>query len=276
MTSAQREATLFFAALIEKELGIVYAEFNLFQLEARLEEVCKLLGLDSVAALHAEAKTGLFGARKQVLLDVATNNETLFFRDRAVFDSLRGHILPQLLAASKEGIDIWSAACSTGQEALSVAMILHDLGALPRARILGTDISDRVLEKARSGCYSQLEVQRGLQAPQLVKFFTQVKDSFWRVDDSLRVKMRFEQQNLLSSFDHRGLFDLILCRNVLIYQPVKNKAAIVDRLRRRLKPGGYLVLGSGESLMGISQEFEAVRVGESVFYKDKAVAARVA
>jgi chemotaxis protein methyltransferase CheR len=269
----------FFAKLIEKELGIIYSEANLFQLQTRLEEVTKTLGLSSVDVLYTEAKHGLSGVKLQVLLDVATNNETSFFRDRGVFDYLEAHILPEIFKKPSGTVKIWSTASSYGQEPYSLSMLISQLaekGIKAPVSILATDISQRALQRAKTGRYSHLEVQRGLTAPTLLKFFKQDNEGWWKINEQEQKRVEFKTQNLLSNFSLVEQFDLVLCRNVLIYQTIESKKAIISRIARHIRPGGYFVMGTGETLMGLSDEFEFVRTGSVIIYRKLPVLQRVA
>lgn len=271
-----QEILKYFSTYIEKEVGIIYSDHNAFQLRNRLEEIAKMMGEASIHTLHATAQKGITGAFKQMLLDVATNNETSFFRDPKVFRAIEQTVLPTLLEStngpSKE-IKIWSAASSTGQEAVSLAILLEEQKAKIKEpfsfRIVGSDISERVLSKARDGLYTQLEVQRGLPAALMIKYFSKDERDRWAVRPAIRQKMEFRKQNLKESFTQIGKFGLILCRNVLIYQNVESKKEILDRVSEQLEPGGFLILGSGESLIGLSQEYHQVAVDGAVIYRKK-------
>lgn len=267
------EILSFFAKFIENELGIIYAEHNLYQLQNRLEEIAKLLGKPDSKALFDEAQKGINGQFRQLLLDLSTNNETSFFRDGRVFTAIEQSVLRTFGEApsTDRPLRIWSAASSTGQEALSMAMLIQEFSEkegrpLPFA-ITGTDISERVLAKARSGLYSQLEIQRGLPAKHLVKYFTKDKDDNWKAKESILSNISYASQNLKAPFSFPHKFDLILCRNVLIYQSVEGKTEIIRRLTAQLAPGGILVLGAGESLFGLSDEFIQEFIEGTVIYR---------
>ncbi len=264
------EILKFFAAYIEKELGIQYSETNFFQLQNRLEDIAKLNGCADLPALHALAAGGIHGAFKQMLLDVATNNETSFFRDPRVFRALENSIF-KTLTAERPGrsLKIWSAASSTGQEALSMAIILKEMASTGIAQfsITATDISERVLAIAKAGVYSQLEIQRGMPAPLLLKYFTKEPNDQWAVSRELLNRISYGKQNLKDAFAFGESFDLIMCRNVLIYQNVAGKKEIMNRLTQTLQPGGILILGSGESLFGISDSYEQVNMDGAIVYR---------
>ncbi len=269
----------FFAKLIASETGIVYLPENFYQLEARLADAAKQLEFASVEALYESSKSHLTAQAKLLILDLATNNETLFFRDSAVFAAVEEIVTrPENLNIQGRPLRIWSAACSTGQEVYSLAMLFDKLGSkmqAPSYEILATDISERVLAHAEKGHYNQLQVQRGLSAQQLVHNFRQVTmedGSFqWEVRENLRQHIEFRRLNLLDSFAKLGNFDLILCRNVLIYQSTEGKKDIVRRLHACLNPGGFLILGAAESLLGLNDDLVLSRVGEATAYQKRKV-----
>ncbi|MFM8315659.1 MAG: CheR family methyltransferase [Deltaproteobacteria bacterium] len=268
------EKLKFFANYIEKELGIIYSESNYFQLENRLAELSGLLNLGGVEQVWEKAQTGIQGYLKQALLDISTNNETSFFRDPKVFTTLEKGVIPQWVQQKKRLIRIWSAASSYGQEPYSMAMLMDEAQKINPTltwEILATDIAEKVLTKASEGKYTQFEVQRGLCAKRLVKYFQKTPEHFWMIRPEVKAKVKFQKQNLLGAFDKIGKFDLILCRNVLIYQKPEAKSKIVARLSECLNPGGYLIMGAGESLIGISDRFNLVNFGDAIFYQLKPV-----
>ena len=192
-----------------------------------------------------------------------TTNESFFFRDTQPFEQFRAHTLPQLLEARRDGrrIRIWSAACSTGQEPYSIAMILKEEAAKVagwRIEIVATDLSREVLEKAKVGIYSQFEVQRGLPIQYLMKYFKQV-DEMWQIDPAIRAMVTFRQHNLLHGTGALGRFDVVFCRNVLIYFDQATKRRILDDIARVLPPDGYLYLGGAETVLGVSEKFRPVQ-----------------
>jgi chemotaxis protein methyltransferase CheR len=193
------------------------------------------------------------------VVEAMTTNETFFFRDKIPFDHLRETVLPALLQsrASRRSLRIWSAASSTGQEPYSIAMCLKEAAqALSgwRIEIVATDLSQEVLEKSKAGIYSQFEVQRGLPIQMLVKHFTQMGE-LWQLNADIRGMVQHRQLNLLQDFSHLGRFDVIFCRNVLIYFDQETKAGIFERLSRVLEPDGMLMLGAAESVVGITDAF---------------------
>ena len=273
MNQPNREILPFFAKFIEKESGIIYAEHNHFQLQNRLEDIMRLLGMNDLTNLYDRAKTGIDGPFRQLLIDLATNNETSFFRDPKLFKAMETLFLSSTEAASGGPLRIWSAASSTGQEALSLAMMIEEFNRTTGKKIpysiLGTDISERVLERARTGTYSQLEVQRGLSSPLLVRYFSKDPGDRWQAKDAIRAGIEFKKMNLKDRFPMARPFHLILCRNVLIYQTVAAKKEILSRITEALLPGGILALGSGESLIGLSSDYETLTVEGAILYRKK-------
>jgi chemotaxis protein methyltransferase CheR len=188
-----------------------------------------------------------------------TTNETFFFRDKVPFDHFSQTIMPALLDARKtrRTVRIWCAACSTGQEPYSLAMILKEMGGTLagwRTEIIATDLSQEVLEKSKAGIFSQFEVQRGLPIQMLVKYFTQVNE-LWQISAEIRSMVQFRQLNLLQDFSHLGVFDVIFCRNVLIYFDLEAKIDVLDRLARMIEADGFLTLGAAETVVGVTNSF---------------------
>ncbi|MBF0315351.1 MAG: protein-glutamate O-methyltransferase CheR [Oligoflexia bacterium] len=246
----------FFAEFIEKEIGIIYPEENYYQLKKRLGEISEVLGFHEVDKLWNTVQQGVTEEVRRVILEIATNNETSFFRDSRLFSILGKYIIPELLSRQGSGsLKIWSAACSTGQEPYSVAIILRDLQKIPFT-ILATDICETVLEKAKRGEYTQLEVQRGMPASTLIKHFEKCSDDLWRVNSYLKEGIRFEACNLIRPWRAHGMFEIIFCRNVLIYQNIERKKEIITRIAEHIVPGGFLILGSAENISSLSNLFE--------------------
>ena len=194
------------------------------------------------------------------VVEAMTTNETFFFRDKVPFDHFRELIVPELLKvrASRKAIRIWCAAGSTGQEPYSLAMCLKEMAAALagwRVEILATDLSQEVLEKSRSGIYSQFEVQRGLPIQLLVKYFKQ-SGEFWQINADIRAMVQHRQINLLHDFSQLGTFDVIFCRNVLIYFDQDTKINIFNRLAKAMEPDGFLVLGAAETVVGLTDAFQ--------------------
>ena len=264
----------FFADFIEAELGIIYVESNYYQLEHRLKDIATQLGFADLPTLHQNARSGIVGQMRSLLLDIATNNETSFFRDNSIFKALSESIVPDLIKdGNKASIQLWSAASSAGQEVYSIAMEVDQArqanASIPSLRIFASDVSDTILKRAQAGAYSQLEVQRGLPARLMIQYFDKNDQDQWVVKSSLRSGITFQKLNLLHHWGYIGPFDIIFCRNVLIYQSVENKIKIIKEIWNHLNPGGYLVLGAAESLFGLSQDFDQLVHGTAVFYRKK-------
>jgi chemotaxis protein methyltransferase CheR len=264
----------FFADFIEAELGIVYIEANYYQLEYRLKDIATQLGFADLPELHRSARSGIVGQLRSLLLDIATNNETSFFRDNSIFKALSECIVPELIkAGNKRNLQLWSAASSAGQEVYSIAMEVDQArqsnSAVPPLQILASDVSETILKRAEAGSYSQLEVQRGLPARLMLQYFDRNDQDQWVVKTPLRSGITFQKLNLLHTWGNIGPFDIVFCRNVLIYQAVENKTKIIKKIWSHLNPGGYLILGAAESLFGISQDFDQQVHGSAVFYRKK-------
>ena len=247
----------FLRKLLKERSGLDLSSDKQYLVESRLIPLARRAGLPGIAELVAKLKGGADALTSEVV-EAMTTNETFFFRDRIPFDHLRETILPALVQAraNRRSLRIWCAASSTGQEPYSVAMCVKEFAALAgwRVEIVATDLSQEVLEKSRAGIYSQFEVQRGLPIQLLVKYFTQTGE-LWQLNADIRAMVQHRQLNLLQDFSQLGTFDVIFCRNVLIYFDQDTKAGVFDRLSRMLEPDGVLLLGAAESVVGISDAF---------------------
>jgi chemotaxis protein methyltransferase CheR len=247
----------FLRKLLKERSGLDLSADKQYLVESRLIPLARKSGLPGIAELVAKIKSGA-DALTSVVVEAMTTNETFFFRDKIPFDHLRQTILPALLQAraSRRALRIWCAASSTGQEPYSVAMCVKEFAGLAgwRVEIVATDLSQGVLEKAKAGIYSQFEVQRGLPIQMLVKYFTQIGE-LWQLNADIRAMVQHRQFNLLQDLSHLGTFDVIFCRNVLIYFDQDTKAGVFGRLARMLDTDGVLLLGAAESVVGISDAF---------------------
>ncbi len=247
----------FLRKLLKERSGLDLSSDKQYLVESRLIPLARRAGLPGIADLVAKLKS-VADALTSEVVEAMTTNETFFFRDRIPFDHLRETILPALLQAraNRRSLRIWCAASSTGQEPYSVAMCVKEFAALAgwRVEIVATDLSQEVLEKSRAGIYSQFEVQRGLPIQLLVKYFIQTGE-LWQLNADIRAMVQHRQLNLLQDFSQLGTFDVIFCRNVLIYFDQDTKAGVFDRLSRMLEPDGVLLLGAAESVVGISDAF---------------------
>jgi chemotaxis protein methyltransferase CheR len=246
----------FLRQLLHQRSGLSISAEKRYLAESRLGILCRRRAIDGLGTLIRQLRSGTDVALEKAVVEAMTTNETLFFRDQTPFELFRTVILPEKLAANAatRSLRIWCAAVSTGQEAYSLAMILDEMAdrlASWKVTILGTDISSDVLERARAGAYSQFEIQRGLPIRMLLKHFHQDGDK-WRVSERLRAMVELKQHNLLEPNEQFGQFDVIFCRNVLIYFDVPTKARVLAGLAPRLGPDGAFVLGAAETVIGIT------------------------
>jgi chemotaxis protein methyltransferase CheR len=250
----------FLRKLLKERSGLDLSADKQYLVESRLIPLARRVGLSGISELVQKLKPGSAEALTAEVVEAMTTNETFFFRDKIPFDHLRETMLPALLQAraSRRALRFWCAASSTGQEPYSIAMCLQELGAALsgwRIEILATDLSQGVLEKSRSGLFSQFEVQRGLPIQLLVKHFTQTGE-LWQLNADIRAMVQHRQLNLLQDFGHLGTFDVVFCRNVLIYFDQDTKVGIFERLAKVTEPDGFMVLGAAESVVGISDAFK--------------------
>jgi len=244
--------------LLKERSGLDLSADKQYLVESRLLPLARRTGLGGITELVQKMKSGAEQLTSDVV-EAMTTNETFFFRDKIPFDHLRDSILPELARSrvARRSVRVWSAASSTGQEPYSIAMCLREFGPAMsgwRSEIVATDLSHEVLEKSKAGLYSQFEVQRGLPIQLLVKYFTQLGE-FWQLSADIRGMVQHRQLNLLQDFSHLGKFDVIFCRNVLIYFDQETKTSIFERMARMLEPDGYLMLGAAESVVGITDAF---------------------
>jgi chemotaxis protein methyltransferase CheR len=248
----------FLRKLLKERSGLDLSADKQYLVESRLVPLARKAGLGGIPDLVARMKAGDVPITIDVV-EAMTTNETFFFRDKIPFDHLRDTILPALTQAraNRRTLRIWSAACSTGQEPYSIAMCLKEKASMLagwRIEIVGTDLSQEVLEKSKAGIYSQFEVQRGLPIQLLVKYFAQIGE-MWQLNTDVRSMVQYRQLNLLHDFSSLGKFDVIFCRNVLIYFDQETKAAIFERIAKVLDADGMLMLGAAESVVGITDAF---------------------
>ena len=254
---------------IYADSGIVLDETKHYLIESRLLPIVKKEKLGTLDDLCSRLRHNDNSSLRRQVVEAMTTNETLFFRDVPVFDALRDKILPTLIEkrSSSRTISIWSAAASSGQEAYSLAILLVEMGLAGwNIRIFGTDLNSQILEQARAGRYIQLEVNRGLPAKYLVKYFQRVGLE-WQVKDNLRRMVEFQTFDLRQSMRGLGPFDLVLCRNVLIYFDVKTKKQILGEIRGVLNGQGLLLLGSAETTLNLDDRFARKVIGQSIFYE---------
>jgi chemotaxis protein methyltransferase CheR len=239
--------------------GLDLSSDKQYLVESRLLPLARKAGFAGIDELVAQIRNGSEPMSADVV-EAMTTNETFFFRDKVPFDHLREVIIPELLKAraGKRGLRIWCAASSTGQEPYSIAMCLKEMGAQLsgwRIEIIATDLAPSVLEKSRSGIYSQFEVQRGLPIQLLVKYFKQ-NGELWQLNPDIRAMIQFKQLNLLQNFSHLGTFDVVFCRNVLIYFDQDTKVDVFKRLAKVMEPDAFLALGAAETVVGLTDAFK--------------------
>ena len=245
---------------LKERSGLVLAADKQYLVESRLLPIARKADFASLGDLVQALRAGQDGPLMTAVVEAMTTNESFFFRDKLPFENFRDVVMPALLAARapQRRIRIWCAAASTGQEPYSLVMCLKAMEseiAGWRIEVLATDLSSDVLEKARQGLYSQFEVQRGLPIQLLLKHFTQVGE-LWQIASDIRAQVRYRQFNLLSDFVQLGQFDVIFCRNVLIYFDQQTKVDVLNRLARITAGDGYLVLGAAETVVGLVESFK--------------------
>ncbi len=247
---------------VKDRSGLVLTRDKAYLLESRLMPVARKRGMkgleDIVAAIRGRADESLM----REITEAMTTNESFFFRDIKPFDTFRQTILPKIreARAAKKSFRIWCAACSSGQEPYSLSIILKEEAARMagwRHEILGTDISSEILAKAKAGVYSQFEVQRGLPIQLLLKYFKKNGD-LWQIDAGLRAMVQYREFNLLGDLRSLGTFDVVYCRNVLIYFDQPTKSRVLEQISRIIADDGVLFLGGAETVLGISDKFKPV------------------
>jgi chemotaxis protein methyltransferase CheR len=256
--------------LVHRESAIVLAPGKEYLVEARLTSIVRASGEKSVDSLVQRLRSSNDAKLRSEVVEALTTNETSWYRDSDPFTALRDVVVPEIVARpSFDGtLRVWSAACSSGQEAYTIAMEMVEFpfGRPVRADILATDLSQRMVDRVTSGRYSQLEVNRGLPAPKLVRYFTR-QGPEWLVDAKLRSMVTSRTMNLAVPFGPLGPFDIVFLRNVLIYFDVPTKQNILRRVRAVMRPDSFLFLGSAEMPLGVDQGWQRQAVGRSSFYR---------
>ncbi len=261
--------------ILKERSGLLLAADKQYLIESRLLPLARRSGLSGIGELVQKMK----GGADTLIVDVVeamTTNETFFFRDKIPFDNFKDTVIPDFIKtrASRRTLRIWCAAASTGQEPYSLAMLLKEMGSALagwRVEIVATDISQEVLEKSKSGIYSQFEVQRGLPIQLLVKYFDQVGE-FWQLKSEVRSMVQFRQLNLLKDFSHLGKFDVIFCRNVLIYFDQETKIDVFSRLLKANESDGCLFLGAAETVVGLTSAYRPCQQRRGVYVPNLAKA----
>jgi len=259
-------------SLVRRESAIVLDDSKTYLVVSRLLPVARNHGFETVGALISNLQASPHGDLHTLAVEAIATTETSFFRDLHPFIALQDEILPELIqkrSQSSRTLSIWSAGCSSGQEPHSIAMILRDRFANLAGwnlQLNASDLSSQMVKRASLGTYSQLEVNRGLPARYLVRFFDQIEDR-WVLNEDLRRMFRYFQQNLTREWTSLPAIDVLLLRNVLIYFDVATRRKLLRQVRRLLRPDGYLLLGSAETTLNLDELFDRVRVGKAVFYQ---------
>ncbi len=262
-----------FSRFLESQCGIVLGDSKQYLVRSRLSPLVTKFKLASLSDLLRDVVTGRNRELRVAAVDAMTTNETLWFRDTYPFTVLADKLLPEM-AANKRPIKIWSAASSSGQEPYSMAMTILETqqrkpGLLPSVSITATDISASMLDMCRAGVYDNLALGRGLSPERRRTFFEDAGDGRMKVKDNVKRLVNFRPQNLMDSYALMGKFDIIFCRNVLIYFSPEMKSKVLNQMANSLNPGGYLLLGASESLTGLTDKFEMVRCTPGIIYKLK-------
>ncbi|MDP9798078.1 chemotaxis protein methyltransferase CheR [Catenuloplanes nepalensis] len=270
MTLSQQDFS-FVAGLVRREASIVLAPGKEYLVEARLIPVARQIGAASVTEFLANIQRRPDPTHQRMIVDALTTNETSWFRDREPFTALTEQILPELISsrATSRKLRFWSAACSSGQEPYSLAITLQQ--ALPAGwnyEIVGSDISTEMIKRAEAGEFSQVEINRGLPAAQLVHYFERA-GAHWRIAPSLRRNVSFTRLNLTAPLPPLPPFDVVFLRNVLIYFDVDTKRTVLKNIGRMLRPDGWLFLGAAETTIGIDDNYERVVAGRTSAYRLK-------
>ncbi len=261
----------FFFSLLQSESGLSLDDSKQYLIETRLQPIAVQEGFPSIDHLARHMKESASPLLRQKIIDAMTTNETSFFRDITPFETMKKEVLPNIMKVKEKSrrLRIWSAGCSTGQEPYSIAMLLCDLAPSIQSwnvSIMATDIAEKVLQRARAGVYSQHEVQRGLPVSYLTRYFSQ-SGTEWEVKPEVKQFLEFRKLNFLSDFSSLGTFDVIFCRNVLIYFDIETKKKVLEQIARVLAPDGSLFLGGAEMLLGITDHFLRFEMGKGSCYK---------
>lgn len=259
-------------SLVREKTAVALDDTKVYLVNARLLPIARNAGIPSVVDLIRHLRSRPLGELHTHAVEAIVTTETSFFRDFVPFEALRQEVIPEIMEGqrgSSRSLTIWSAGCSSGQEPYSIAMMLRE--SFPElctwsTRLFASDVSMGMLERSKSGTYSQTEVNRGLPARMMVKYFRQ-QGATWRVNREIRDMVSFFHHNLARDILSLPPVDILAMRNVLIYFDVETKRIVLDRIRRHLKPGGLLMLGTAETTLNLDERFQRVRVGRAVFYR---------
>lgn len=263
-----------FRRYLEEHSGIVLGDNKHYLVTSRLNRLMREFGIDDFNNLMRRLKTERRSKLHEQIVDAMTTNETLWFRDTYPFEVLKHTIFPELSQKRPSQLRIWSAACSSGQEAYSISITIQEYlaskpGSLPsNIQIIGTDISASMLQDANTAVYDNMSLNRGMSEERKKRYF-QPRDDKWQVRPEIKSRASFRELNLLHNYASLGKFDIVFCRNVLIYFSSQMKTDILNRIAKTLNPGGYLFLGGSESPTSYTDAFELVRTPKGVVYRVK-------
>lgn len=258
--------------LVRDRTAISLDKSKVYLVNARLMPLARQEGFNSVPAYIRFLRSRPYGDSHRSAVEAVVTTETSFFRDHFPFEALRQEVIPELMAqrrSSSRSLVIWSAGCSSGQEPYSIAMLVRE--SFPEIatwnfRLLASDVSESMLERSRQASFTQVEINRGLPASMLVKYFTQ-QGAVWQLKDEVRSMVAFFRDNLASEARTLPPVDLLCMRNVLIYFDLETKRRVLDQALRQLRPGGLMMLGTAETTLNLDDRFERVRIGRAVFYR---------
>ncbi|MEM7027318.1 MAG: protein-glutamate O-methyltransferase CheR [Pseudomonadota bacterium] len=262
-----------FCDYLEQSSGITLGANKAYLVTNRLSSILKKHGINTLGEATSSLRQGRNGVLKLEIIDAMTTNETSWFRDNYPFEYLKENLLPQLVSDNVANPRIWSAACSYGHEAYSISMIIDEFrqknpGALSQdTQIIATDISSRVLKNAETGVFDRLAMTRGLSAERKQKYFTHLGNENYKIDKSIKERVRFQNLNLLDPYHSIGKCDIIFCRNVLIYFSNENKTKIMQKFAQSLNCHGTLILGASETVTNYSEAFEMVKCPRGIVYR---------
>ncbi|MDJ0718024.1 MAG: protein-glutamate O-methyltransferase CheR [Prochloraceae cyanobacterium] len=257
--------------LVRSRTGVVLTEDKTYLVESRLAFLVKEAGVSSLEKLLVKLQSESFSTLHQHVIEAMMTTETLFFRDIEPFEALKEFLLPELIEKrqSQRNLNIWSAACSSGQEPYSIAMLIREKFpqlASWKISLIASDISSKMLDLARTGCYNQHQISRGLPVELVDKYFHRLGTE-WQIDRQIRHMVEFHQFNILETWPLLPAMDIIFLRNVLIYFDVSTKKEILAKVRQLLRPDGYLFLGGGETTINLDDGFEPVKLNKAIGYR---------
>ena len=265
-----------FRVFLEKACGILLGENKQYLVSSRLNKLMEQQGIKSLGELVQRIQAQPRGGLREQVVDAMTTNETLWFRDTYPFEVLKNKVIPEFIRNNPcQRLRMWSAACSSGQEPYSISMAIDEfersnLGQLKMgAQIVATDLSGTMLTNCKTGEYDSLAIARGLSQERLQRYFDTKGPGRWAVKPAIRSRVEFRSFNLLDSYASLGKFDVVFCRNVLIYFSAQVKKDILLRIHSTLKPGGYLFLGASEALNGLPDHYQMVQCSPGIIYQAK-------